>query len=112
MMKGLRSGVLIVAASVWLCAVPDAQAQGVTGSVDPTAIQSEITANPDFDIAGLWKTLKIPSELDTVYAKVGAAPLASARIPFDRCSNACRVELTRANVDDDLSDEAVLAVYQ
>jgi len=79
--------------------------------VDPLALETEIAANPDFDVASLWRRLKITAELDTVYAKVGATPPASAKALFDRCSNACRAQLTRADLDGDGRNEAILAVY-
>jgi len=112
MAKAFQPVVRIVAAGVLLLGARSLHAQAVQATVDPVAVQSGIAANPDFDIAGLWKALKIPSDLDTVYAKVSAAPPPSARVPFDRCANVCRAELSRANIDDDLSEETVLAVYQ
>lgn len=102
----------ILAAGAITLVASDLQAQGVPTSVDPIAVQSAIAANPDFDVASLWRSLKIPADLDTVYAKVATPPPASAATPFDRCSNTCRAEITYANLDDDVSNEAILVIYQ
>jgi hypothetical protein len=92
-------------------AMTNLQAQQVAITLDPITLESEIGANPDFDVASLWRRLKIPADLDTVYAKVGATPPASAKTPFARCSNACRAQLTRADLDGDGRNEAILAIY-
>ena len=113
MLNGLRPRArCLLAAGALTLVASHLQAQGVPTSVDPIAVQSQIAANPDFDVASLWRSLKIPADLDTVYAKVGTTPPASAKMPFDRCSNACRAESTLADVDGDGRNEAILVIYQ
>ena len=102
---------LFAAVAVLLFASP-ADAQGVATTVDPTVIQADIAANPNYDVAALWRGLKIPTALDTVWANVGGPPPSSAPVPFDRCANSCRAELSRANVDDDGNNEVIVVIYQ
>src|SRR5262245_45151577 len=104
MVKGPRNACLLLAFCLVTLVAANAWGQNVPAGADPVALLSAISANPDFDIAGLWRTLKVPAELDSIYSKVGTAPPPTASVPFDSCANACRAELTRANVDDDLSD--------
>ena len=113
MLTRLRRRVLCLVTAGVITVVPSQlHAQGVPTSVDPFVVQSEIADNPDFDVASLWRSLKIPAQLDTVYAKVGTPPLASATLPFDRCSNTCRAEISLGNVDTDGAIETILVIYQ
>ncbi|HKT80703.1 MAG TPA: hypothetical protein VJP86_10825 [Vicinamibacterales bacterium] len=90
----------------------DASAQGAAANINPETIQSAIAENPNFDVAALWRSLRIPLELDTVYGKLTDAAPPRAAVSFDRCANSCLAELTRANLDADPIEEAVLAIYQ
>jgi hypothetical protein len=112
MLNGLCPRALtILAAGALALVASQGQAQGIATNVDPIVLESEIAANADFDVASLWRRLKIPADLDTIYAKVGATPPASAKTPFDRCSKACLAQLTRADLDGDGRNEAILAIY-
>ena len=113
MFNGLRRHALSIPAAAVLALVGShARAQGIATSVDPIALESEFAVNPNFDVASLWRSLKISADLDTVYTKVGVTTPASAKTPFDRCSNECRAQLTQADLDGDGRNEAILAIFQ
>jgi hypothetical protein len=103
---GIASVVTLMGVSARL-----ARAQDTRRPVDPVTLQRAVADNPDFDIASLWQRMAIPTQLDTVYRKIGIKPL-NPDATFDSCSNDCAAEITRANLDADPAEEVILKVYQ